>query len=132
MSLAERPVSRSSSQWAERVQRSTILLSAGLPSPGPFTEMSGPLLRTHTVQGDSHASARGHVERERELQGAGGRSTPAGRGTTARDHRRRVVLRERLGRAVGAVTVAAVSRGARQYIARPAVVFVQSPEAEGL
>jgi len=43
-----------------------------------------------------------------------------------------VVLRERLGRVVGAVTVADVSRVARQHIPRPAVVFVQSPEAESL
>jgi hypothetical protein len=49
----------------------------------------------------------------------------------ALDHRRRVVLPERLDRAVGAVAVADVARGARQYIARPAVVFVQSPEVAG-
>jgi hypothetical protein len=69
---------------------------------------------------------------EREVEGAGGRSTPARRGATALDHRRRVLLPERLDRAVGAVTVADVARVARQYTARPAVVFVQSPEAAGL
>jgi len=96
--------------------------------PGPLAERSGHYFEPIRCKG---TATRPPAFVERGVEGAGGRSTPARRGAMALDHWRRVVLPERLDRAVGAVTVADVARGARQYIARPAVVFVQSPEVAG-
>jgi hypothetical protein len=113
------------------VQRSTILLSAGPAIPGAV-HRDERLTTSEPIPCKGIATRPpGFVERELRWK------APAG------DRRRHVVgLRPEITgdgwyfesascRAVGAVTVADVSRVARRYIARPAVVFMQSPEAAG-